>query len=466
MASAFLSALRALPDLAEHGPCVDVSWRDLRASVSIPARNDGGVQSVVSAAVSALRPVARTELPILNGLSGRIPHGTSCLVLANAGGGKTTLLRLLAGRESTRQAGFSGSVSWNGEAPGAGAAKACKIAAFAPQVDVHEPLLTVRETLEFAAASCLADLPAEASAAAVALRARLVDHVLDALELRECEGVILGDELKRGVSGGQKKRVTLGEALMQGARVLVLDEITSGLDAATAASIVRFLTQWAHLTGGTVITALQAPTPEILAAFDSVLLLSDGYTLFHGAPHKLEPYLASLGYVRPAHVDIADYALALCVLPSFVAGLYHAAAPPALQERSTLAQAWSESPSNKAAEMAAASGASKGIILAPSHVAQFGKPTVHPALRHTRLLVSRQARVVFRNPAISFGRIFQFILLASIFGSIYYKLSLDNFIVKISLCIFAASAVSFASFAEIPVRVCLGGRGWCAREAG
>jgi hypothetical protein len=73
------------------------------------------------------------------------------------------------------------------------------VAAVAPQVDVHEPLLTVRETLEFAAACCVATHgAAEASEAERALRARLVDHVIDTLGLRECEGVIVGDAQARG----------------------------------------------------------------------------------------------------------------------------------------------------------------------------------------------------------------------------------------------------------------------------
>ena len=77
----------------------------------------------------------------------------------------------------------------------------------------------------------------------------------------------------------------------------------------------------------------------------------------------------------------------------------------------------------------------------------------HTHTLHTRTLgslVRRQAKLVKRNPAVSFGRITQFIVLSSIFGSIYYKLPLDEFVTKISLSIFAASAVAFAAFAEIP----------------
>jgi energy-coupling factor transporter ATP-binding protein EcfA2 len=280
-----------------------------------------------------------------------------------------------------------------------------------------------------------------------------VDAVIDTLELRECEGVILGDELKRGVSGGQKKRVTVAEAMLCGGRVVALDEATNGLDAVTAVRIMRFLADWARVTGGTVVSALQAPTPEILATFDSVLLLSDGHQLFLGPPAALPAYLVGLGYACPAWMDLLDYALALCVSPAFVADTYHAgAARPALTTREALADAWRAKAASTARETAVG-----GISLQdPATRAQYGSRTVHPAIRQTGLLFARQGKVVRRNPAVSVGRVVQFIVLGAIFGSVYFKLPMFdlngalNFIPKISLAIFACSAVSFATFAEIP----------------
>ncbi len=137
----------------------------------------------VSFAAGPLHARATRELRVLEGLTGALRAGTATLIIANAGGGKLTLLELVA----ARRAASEGRVLWNGLAPGAGAARPPKVAAVAPQVDVHEPLLTVCETLEFAAACCVATHgAAEASEAERALRARLVDHVIDTLGLREC----------------------------------------------------------------------------------------------------------------------------------------------------------------------------------------------------------------------------------------------------------------------------------------
>lgn len=85
----------------------------------------------------------------------------------------------------------------------------------------------------------------------------------------------------RGISGGQKRRVTVAETFLSCARVYAGDEITNGLDSAVAVDVVRFFVRWARESGGTFVTALQAPTPEVTAAFDAVLVLAEGRVLYH-----------------------------------------------------------------------------------------------------------------------------------------------------------------------------------------
>jgi hypothetical protein len=286
------------------------------------------------------------------------------------------------------------------------------------------------------------------------LRAGLVEHVLDSLGLKECADVILGNEMKRGVSGGQKKRVTLAEALLTGSRLLALDEVTNGLDSATAQVIVEFLVAWARSTGGTVVAALQAPTPELFSAFDEVLLLSDGRLLFQGPPGMLKGYLAARGYHCPDSMDIADYAALVCVSPVFAAASQPAPAgfrgPVAGEGSEALAAQWALAAERSYSAVSSASATGGVALRSAAAAAQWGARQVHSSAQHVRLLLARQSKVVFRNPAISFGRVVQFIILACIFGSVYYQLSVDDFITKISMSIFAASAVAFAAFAEIP----------------
>jgi ABC-type multidrug transport system ATPase subunit len=125
-------------------------------------------------------------------------------------------------------------------------------------------------------------------------------------------------------------------------------QITNGLDAATALDICAFLSAWAHTTGGTVITALQAPTPEAVAAFDDVIVLSEGHILYHGPPASLVPYLASAGFPCPSYEDVADFAAQLAMSAAMTVQLYGAdfaaaGAPPVVADTAAgLAAHWKQ----------------------------------------------------------------------------------------------------------------------------
>lgn len=459
LSAAAKAYLEALSRVSYHGPRVDIQWENLSHSVQVPLKNTGITNVLESATRFAsggpFNQVPKKELNVLKGMNGEVKAGTCTLVLGNSGGGKTTFLRALSGRLE----GYTGRVLWNGVAPSSLAAPH-KLATLAPQEDTHEALLTVTESLEFAASCTLADLPSGASSAELSLRKDLVSHVIDTLGLRECALVALGDGQTRGVSGGQAKRVTLGEALVTGSRLLLLDEITNGLDSAIAEEVCAFLSAWAHVTGGTVVCALQAPTPEILASFDKVLLLSDGRQLYHGPPSQLAGYLESQGFPCPTTYDIADFSLLVCLSPAYAAQVLGL---PVKATQASLADAWTAShpPSPPP------TSSPTGVLLreGSADIGQFGVPQVHGFFRVLGLLLSRQFKLVKRNPAVSFGRVIQFLILGALFGSIYYKLKVDDFVTKISMAIFAASAVSFAAFAEIPA-IFLGKRVACRHLEG
>jgi len=440
-----------LPKLTHASPPPSqVSFEALAHRVVVPVQ-DVSITDSGQVLLGLLRKLGggggapKKNLDVLHPVSGVLLAGTSTLVLGNPGSGKTTLLKALAAREVTTGGAV---VRYNGASTAdlsAAGVNTGKLIAYAPQDDTHEPLLTVRETFDFAAASCLA---------AVGTAVLNVQTVIDVLGLAECENVVIGNDMTRGISGGQKKRVTIGEALLSGSRVLALDQITDGLDAATAEEICRFVIGWAHTTGGTVIAALQAPTPEIFHAFDDCMLMSDGHVLFHGPPSALQAHLSSVGFVCPDTQDVADFALTVATSPLYaaqvaaeLASVESTAVTPTMLTRDALAAHWVAGKGVKAPP----SPATGGVTLeGPLAKAQWGVAHVHSSARHTALLVSRQNKVVLRNPAVSFGRVMQFCILASIFGSVYFKIAPDAFVVKFSSAIFAASAIAFAGFAEVP----------------
>jgi ABC-type multidrug transport system ATPase subunit len=87
----------------------------------------------------------------------------------------------------------------------------------------------------------------------------------------------VGDALLRGVSGGERKRVTVGEMLVGGQSIFLCDEISTGLDSAATFDIVNSLRSWTKTLGGSCIVALLQPPPEVVELFDDILMLSDGY---------------------------------------------------------------------------------------------------------------------------------------------------------------------------------------------
>lgn len=131
----------------------------------------------------------------------------------------------------------------------------------------------------------------------------------------------IGSNMIRGISGGQKRRVTVGESLMMNSRIITLDSATSGLDAATAVQIIQHIVQYTHATQATTIAVLEQPTVEVFNSFDDVLLLSEGKALYHGPVRMLESYLSALGFVRPSYMDIADFASELVTDPARAADL-------------------------------------------------------------------------------------------------------------------------------------------------
>jgi ABC-type multidrug transport system ATPase subunit len=215
---------------------------------------------------------AAQRLHVLRGLHGRLAPGSMTLVLAPPGAGKTAFLRALAGRlREGSDAELRGAPTYNGVAAATLAAEGthlCKLVSFAHQNDVHLPQLTVRETLAFAAANLLPSSThpaAEATPGLSAAMASRVDEVISVLDLADCADTPVGSDVVRGISGGQRKRLTVAEALVALPRVALLDEVTTGLDSAVALRLVAAVRTWTTAAGATTVAALLQPSPELLA---------------------------------------------------------------------------------------------------------------------------------------------------------------------------------------------------------
>ncbi|OWZ21089.1 ABC transporter [Phytophthora megakarya] len=266
---------------------------------------------------------------ILRDISGAFKPGTMTLVLGQPGSGKSSLLQLLSGRFPLESESITvdGDVMYNNESRELLAHRLPQFAAYVPQQDLHLSTLTVRETHEFAHTCSTAYFKkhveellghasrpednAEAQTTARSLLHHLPQITLELLGLQQCENTIIGGNLQRGVSGGERKRVTTGEMLVGFKLALLLDSITTGLDSAAAFDIVSTLRGRARSFGQTIVAALLQPAPEIFELFDDVLLLMGGRVAYHGPVKEVRDYFESLGFYCPPGRDFADFLMDL-----------------------------------------------------------------------------------------------------------------------------------------------------------
>ena len=134
-----------------------------------------------------------------------------------------------------------------------------------------------------------------------------VKLVMEALGLDHVADTFVGNADVRGVSGGQRRRVTLGEQIQISSPILVGDEISTGLDAASTYDICSTIMHFTKLQRTTRVLSLLQPSPETVSLFDEVILLAEGRILFAGPISKVEEYFGHLGYRAPDQMDVADF---------------------------------------------------------------------------------------------------------------------------------------------------------------
>ena len=237
---------------------------------------------------------------ILSGVSGKFVHSRVAAIMGPSGAGKSTFLNVIMGK-TAGMGTVTGRIKANGRE--LRPEQLQSIVGFVPQEDIVHEDLTVRENLVYSARLRLS--------AAKPLREQLaiVDDVINVLQLRHVQHSIVGSAERRGISGGQRKRVNIGMELVAKPSVLFMDEPTSGLDATAAADILCALKRMAGL-GMNIITVIHQPRFSIFSLFDDVMLLCKGGKLAYLGPSRLAlPYMESVGFALPPNENPADFAM-------------------------------------------------------------------------------------------------------------------------------------------------------------
>ncbi|XP_031480215.1 ABC transporter G family member 9-like [Nymphaea colorata] len=239
-----------------------------------------------------------TDRTILKGVSGAVKPGEILAMLGPSGSGKTTLLTALGGRLGGR---LAGSVTYNG-IPFCNSVK--RNMGFVTQDDVLHPHLTVTETLVFTAQLRLPNIMTAQEKASQA------EAVIAELGLAGCRNSVIGGNFLRGVSGGERKRVSVGQEMLINPSLLLLDEPTSGLDSTTAQRLVSTLAGLAK-GGRTIVMTIHQPSSRLYYLFNKVLLLSDGHPFYFGQASGALDYFSSIGHSPTLAMNPADFLLDL-----------------------------------------------------------------------------------------------------------------------------------------------------------
>jgi ABC-type multidrug transport system ATPase subunit/ABC-type multidrug transport system permease subunit len=325
------------PALGHSLPQMEVRCKEvsLIAEVSVVQRS-ANVKSELPTIYNSVKGVVQkltatrnvTKRHILNRVSAVFEPGTITLLLGQPGSGKSALLKLLSGQfPMEKNISVEGEVTYNGRAQQELLTRLPQLAAYVPQRDKHFAAFSVSETLEFAHDCCPEELvfraedgllvrgSAEDNRAAQQTVQALNNHypavITEQFGLQNCRDTVLGDELRRGVSGGERRRVTTGEMEFGMKYATFMDEISTGLDSAATFDIVATQRDIAKTLHKTVVIALLQPAPEVFELFDNVMLLNDGEVLYHGPREQVLPWFESLGFVCPPDRDVADYLLDL-----------------------------------------------------------------------------------------------------------------------------------------------------------
>ncbi|XP_074346839.1 ABC transporter G family member STR2-like [Apium graveolens] len=235
------------------------------------------------------------DVDLLHKITGYAPKGSITAVMGPSGAGKSTLLDGLAGRIASGS--LRGRVSMDGVDTSPSLIK--RTSAYIMQDDRLFPMLTVYETLMFAADFRLGSISRTE-------KIQRVETMIDQLGLGSTRNTYIGDEATRGVSGGERRRVSIGVDIIHGPSLLFLDEPTSGLDSTSAQSVIEKVQDIAR-SGSTVILTIHQPSSRIQLLLDHLIILARGQLMYQGSPKDVSLHLGRMARKMPKGENPIEY---------------------------------------------------------------------------------------------------------------------------------------------------------------
>ncbi|XP_047317757.1 ABC transporter G family member 23 [Impatiens glandulifera] len=269
-------------------------------SYSISQKGPNSISNLIYSIVPLIKNTNPNQVPILKSVSFEARSSEILAIVGPSGTGKSTLLRIISGRVRNNNDLFDDNRAciYINDQDVKSATHLRKTCGFVPQEDDLLPLLTVKETLMFSAKFRL-----------VKERVERVESLMQELGLAHVGDGFVGDEEKRGISGGERKRVSIGVEMMHDPPFLLLDEPTSGLDSSSALQVMELLSSMAKSKQRTIILSIHQPSYRILDFISSFLILSHGSVVHHGSLHSLEETINKLGFRIPPQLNPLEFSM-------------------------------------------------------------------------------------------------------------------------------------------------------------
>ncbi|KAE9060633.1 hypothetical protein PF006_g31600, partial [Phytophthora fragariae] len=233
---------------------------------------------------------------ILNNVSGRSAPSELTAIMGPSGSGKTTLVDLLADRLSSGL--MTGAIELNGSERVTKTFRA--VTSYVAQEDTLLGSFTVAETMNMAARLSLPN-----SVVMTDIHSR-VESVMDAMGLGACRNTLVGDIFRKGLSGGQKRRLRIAIELLSNPSILILDEPTSGLDSSSAHNVMKYILKLCG-EGKNVVCTIHQPSSLVYDMFTNVIVLSGGETVYCGSRTYMIPHFSGIGFQCPKYMNPAEY---------------------------------------------------------------------------------------------------------------------------------------------------------------
>lgn len=371
---------------------------------------------------------SKLPLTILDSCNGNVQAGQLVALMGPSGSGKTTLLNVLAMRSK---------VQWGGQvcinANSITKTNLRGISRYVEQEDALIGSLTVRETIDFSARLALHGVRKD-------VRLALVQSLIKSLGLQKQQDTLIGTPIRKGISGGQKRRVSVASQLVTSPKVLFLDEPTSGLDSAASYEVMKLISEVTKRYNLIVIAAIHQPSTTTFELFDKLLLLSHGKTCYFGPVDEVVPYFEHVAPI-PRHTNPAEFLLDL-VNTDFTD------MPSGKVDLATIHEFWSKSDMQRSLQLTLISekpsaAGSLSLIESPNRGSQLDAPMI---LLHRNFIKSYRDLLAYGT------RVAMYTGLAILMGTVWLRLDYTQSSIQpfINALFFGGAFMSFMAVAYVP----------------